>query len=79
VAAHLLEACTRHDLSAGVPLVTNIGSGVATSLLAFAAVEWERLGATGRLRPGVLPGRPDQIERYVPDLAGLRLPVSPLP
>jgi len=79
VAAHLLEACTRPDISAGVPLVVNIGSGAATSLLAFAAAEWERLGATGRLRPGVLPGRPDQIERYVPDLAGLRLPVSPLP
>ncbi|MBW4530088.1 MAG: NAD(P)-dependent oxidoreductase [Aphanothece saxicola GSE-SYN-MK-01-06B] len=79
VAAHLLEACTRPDISAGVPLVVNIGSGAATSLLAFAAAEWERLGATGRLRPGVLPDRPDQIERYVPDLAGLRLPVSPLP
>jgi nucleoside-diphosphate-sugar epimerase len=79
VAVHLLEACTRPDIRAGVPLVTNIGSGTATSLLAFAAAEWERLGATGRLRPGVLPGRPDQIERYVPDLAGLRLPVSPLP
>jgi len=79
VATHLLEACTRSDISAGVPLVANIGSGVATSLLAFAEAEWSRLGATGRLRPGVLPDRPDQIERYVPDLAGLRLPASPLP
>ncbi len=79
VAAHLLAACSRPDVAAGVPLVVNIGSGVATSLLAFAAAEWERLGATGRLRPGVLPDRPDQIERYVPDLAGLRLPASPLP
>lgn len=79
VAAHLLEACARPDIRAGVPLVTNIGTGAATSLLAFAQAEWERLGATGRLRPGVLPDRPDQIERYVPDLAGLRLPASPLP
>jgi nucleoside-diphosphate-sugar epimerase len=79
VAAHLLEACTRTDVAPGRPLVTNIGSGVANSLLSFAAAERERLGATGRLRPGVLPDRPDQIERYVPDLAGLRLPVSPLP
>lgn len=79
VAAHLLEACTRPDVAPGRPLVTNIGSGVASSLLAFAEAEWSRLGATGRLRPGVLPDRPDQIERYVPDLAGLRLPASPLP
>ncbi len=79
VAAHLLAACERPDVHPGVPLVVNIGSGAATSLLAFAAAEWSRLGATGRLRPGVLPDRPDQIERYVPDLAGLRLPASPLP
>ncbi len=79
VAAHLLAACSRPDVAAGVPLVVNIGSGVASSLLAFAKAEWSRLGATGRLRPGVLPDRPDQIERYVPDLAGLRLPASPLP
>ncbi|MCP9836565.1 NAD(P)-dependent oxidoreductase [Cyanobium sp. N.Huapi 1H5] len=79
VAAHLLEACSRPDVDPGRPLVANIGSGVATSLLAFAEAEWSRLGATGRLRPGVLPDRPDQIERYVPDLAGLRLPASPLP
>jgi nucleoside-diphosphate-sugar epimerase len=78
VAAHLLEACTRPDISAGVPLVTNIGSGVATSLLTFAEAEWGRLGGTGRLRPAMLPERPDQIERYVPDLAGLS-PASPLP
>ncbi|KAF0653407.1 nucleoside-diphosphate-sugar epimerase [Cyanobium sp. Copco_Reservoir_LC18] len=79
VSDHLLAACARPDVAAGAPLVVNIGSGAATSLLAFAEAEWERLGATGRLRPGVLPDRPDQIERYVPDLAGLRLPAPPLP
>ena len=79
VAAHLLEACTRPDLIAGVPLVTNLGSGVATSLLAFAEAEWGHLGATGKLLPASLPDRPDQIERYVPDLRGLRIPDSPLP
>lgn len=79
VASHLLAACARPDVAAGVPLVVNIGSGAATSLLAFAAAEWERLGATGRLLPASLPDRPDQIERYVPDLRGLRIPASPLP
>jgi nucleoside-diphosphate-sugar epimerase len=79
VASHLLAACSRPDVAAGVPLVVNIGSGVATSLLAFAKREWGRLGATGRLLPASLPDRPDQIERYVPDLRGLRIPASPLP
>jgi nucleoside-diphosphate-sugar epimerase len=77
VATHLLAACARPDVAVGVPLVVNIGSGVATSLLAFAEAEWGRLGSTGRLRHGVLPDRPDQIERYVPDLRGLRIPASP--
>ena len=78
-ASHLLAACRRPDVAAGVPLVVNIGSGQATSLLAFAEREWARLGATGRLLPASLPYRPDQIERYVPDLRGLRIPASPLP
>ncbi len=79
VASHLLAACSRPDVAAGVPLVVNIGSGEAMSLLAFAEREWGRFGATGRLLPASLPDRPDQIERYVPDLRGLRIPASPLP
>ena len=78
VASHLLEACTRPDVAPGVPLVVNIGSGTATNLLAFAEQEWSGFRATGRLLPASLPDRPDQIERYVPDLSGLRIPASPL-
>lgn len=76
VVDHLLEACGREDLRPGVPMVLNIGSGVATSLLTFAETEWSRLGATGRLLPGSLPDRADQIDRYVPDLRGLNSPSS---
>ncbi|MCP9891630.1 NAD-dependent epimerase/dehydratase family protein [Cyanobium sp. Aljojuca 7D2] len=76
VANHLLAACIRPDVAAGVPLVVNVGSGQATSLLAFAQAEWDRLGAIGRLLPGSLPDRADQIERYVPDLRGLQIPAS---
>lgn len=78
VATHLLEACSRPDINGGTPLVVNIGSGAAISLLAFAEGEWERLGASGRLLPASLPDRPNQIARYVPDLSGLRIPASPL-
>ena len=77
-AGHILAACARPDVAAGLPLVVNVGSGRSKSLLAFAQAEWNRLAATGQLRPGALPDRPDQIERYVPDLVGLRLPASPL-
>jgi nucleoside-diphosphate-sugar epimerase len=76
VAAHLLEACSRPDISPGAPLVVNIGSGVATTLLAFAEAEWDRLGATGKLMPGSFPDPSDQIARYVPDLRGLVISAS---
>jgi UDP-glucose 4-epimerase len=79
VADHLLAACSRPDVLAGHPFVVNIGSGLAISLLAFAEAEWSRLGATGRLLPGSLQDRPDQIERYAPDLRGLEIPTSAFP
>ena len=69
---HLLQAATT-DISVGSPLVVNIGSGMTKSLWAFAQSEWKRLGANGQLLPDSLPHRPNQIERYVPDLHGLRI------
>lgn len=79
VASHLLSACTRIDVNAGTPLVVNIGSGVAKSLMEFAEAEWERLGACGNLQPNSLPNRPDQIDRCVADLSGLRVAGSSTP
>lgn len=80
VASHLLAACSRPDVLAGQPSVVNIGSGVPISLLTFAESEWSRMGATGRLLPGTFQGRQDQIERFVPDLRGLKVPAySSLP
>ena len=71
VAAHLLAACSRSDMTPGSPLVANIGSGQPKTLLEFAESEWNRLGATGKLLPGALPDRSDQIYRMVADLRGL--------
>jgi hypothetical protein len=71
VAAHLLEACNRADIPAGKPLVVNIGSGQSTSLLDFAEHQWRQFGASGKLLPGSLIDRPDQIFHCVPDLTNL--------
>jgi UDP-glucose 4-epimerase len=73
VADHLLNACLRTDVSVDLPLIVNIGSGVAISLRAFAEAEWERLGAVGKLLTGFLVDRPHQIDRCVPDLVGLNI------
>lgn len=79
VANHLLAACTRGDVSPGVPLVVNIGSGIASSLLEFAEDEWKRLGARGKLLPNSLPDRPCQMNRCVADLSGLKIETSSTP
>ena len=76
VAEHLVRACTRLDIQPGNPLVANIGTGIPTSLLSFAQLEWARLGAKGKLIPGALPDRPSLIPRNVPDLSGLYIPSS---
>jgi len=71
VAEYLLKACSRQDVISAVPFVANIGTGKGTSLHAFAEQEWSKMGAPGKLLPGSLPERTDQIDRYVPDLRGL--------
>lgn len=76
VSDHFLVACERHDIHPSKPLITNIGSGNAMRLLDFAESQWIAFGATGRLLPGSLPDRDDQIPRYVPDLTGLNPPDS---
>ena len=70
-AEHLLEACNRADVLAGKPMVVNIGSGQASSLLDFAQHQWLQFGASGKLLPGSLMDRPDQIDYCVPDLKDL--------
>lgn len=72
VAMHLLEGCKRTDIKPGVPLVNNIGSGIAMSLISFAETEWKRLEAKGSLLPNRVPSRPDQIERCVPELTSMK-------
>ena len=70
-AHHFIDACHRPDVKAGNPVVVNIGSGHPESLLKFATSQWKSLGAIGRLLPGAIPSRPNQVKRMVPDLSGL--------
>jgi hypothetical protein len=65
-AAWLLDACTRADITPGLPVVENIGSGEPLAVADFARAEWSRLGATGRLLIGALPDRANEVYRFVP-------------
>jgi nucleoside-diphosphate-sugar epimerase len=68
VARGFIAALTRQDISAGQPIIENIGSGRPQSLADFAAAEWKRFGARGSLLTGAVPMRPNEVMRFVPAL-----------
>jgi UDP-glucose 4-epimerase len=65
VARHLRVAAERCDLQQTHPLVVNIGRGIGLRVVDFARQQWQKFGATGRLNPGAIPNRPDQMARLV--------------
>ena len=66
VAAAFVAAVTRPDLQPGKPVIENLAAGQPQSLRDFAAHWWRVWGAKGRLLPGVVPYRANEIMRYVP-------------
>jgi nucleoside-diphosphate-sugar epimerase len=66
VAAAFLRAATRTGVRAGCPLVYNVGSGEPVQMREFATQWWRRWEATGTLRIGALPYRPNEIMRFAP-------------
>lgn len=68
VATSFVNAVERQDIKSGRPIIENVGSGIPRTLLQFAEDEWKRLGATGRLLPGGIPVRQNEVMRYIPEL-----------
>lgn len=68
VALAIEHAVTRPDISPGVPLVLNVGSGVPVSMLDFARYWWSHWNATGKLLVGAIPYRKNEIMRCVPKI-----------
>jgi len=48
--------------------IANIGTGRPQTLLAFAEHWWKEWGAKGKLLPGALPYRDNEVMRYVPEV-----------
>lgn len=73
VASRFLAACLEplHGVR-----IENVGSGEAMTLLDFARREWTTSGAGGRLLPGAVPRRKNEVMRYVPDLKPFDLPFT---
>ncbi len=66
VAATFIEALTRTDLRPGEPRIENIGTGQPQTLRNFAGYWWQAWKAKGKLLPGALPYRDNEVMRYVP-------------
>lgn len=67
VAEAFLNAAER-EVAPGHPVIHNVGSGCPQSLRHFAETWWEEFGGTGKLIPGAVPYRPNEVMRYVPQL-----------
>lgn len=68
VAAQLLFAASREDILPGNPIFQNVGTGKPQSLRDFAETWWKQWGATGTLKIGEIPQRPNEVMRYVPQI-----------
>ena len=71
VAEQFLEYATKLTIDAGKPLIQNIGTGHPQSLREFAATWWNIFDAKGKILPGIIPYRRNEIMRYVPKLDGV--------
>lgn len=68
VAAAFVQAVGRTDLQAGQPRIEHLGSGRPQSLIEFARGQWSAFQATGKLLPGAMPMRPNEVMRFVPEM-----------
>ncbi|MFA7346036.1 MAG: NAD-dependent epimerase/dehydratase family protein [Terrimicrobiaceae bacterium] len=68
--AFLRALATRHPIP-GKPLLANIGAGKPRTLLEFSQYWWNHWNAKGKLLPGALPYRPNEVMRYVPEVSPL--------
>jgi len=64
----LLDTICSDDLEFGKPLITNVGSGQPQTLLQFCTKFWKEFNAKGKLKPGSVNYRSDEIMRLVPEV-----------
>lgn len=71
VAAQFVRHLDFTEAQPGQPQIFHVASGRAQTLLEFAQHWWRQWGATGRLRPGEVPYRKNELFRLVPSAASL--------
>lgn len=68
VARRILVLAESHPLLSGQPDAVNIGTGRGQTVLEFCEHWWKSWGAKGKLLPGRLPYRDNEVMRYVAGL-----------
>lgn len=68
VAEKFLSYATSIPLEPGNPTIKNIGTGKPQSLLNFAEMCWTNFEAKGKILPGNIPYRKNEVMRYVPKI-----------
>ena len=66
VANKFLDYATQQEIVPGEPLIKNIGTGNPQKLIDFAEYHWNNLSAKGKLLPGKIEYRDNEVMRYVP-------------
>jgi len=66
VAETFVKALTFENVEPGEPLIKHVGTGKPQSVLEFAQYWWKRWGAKGKLLPGAVPYRENEVMRFVP-------------
>lgn len=65
VAIALVDGLRFNEITSGVPVIEHIATGNPQSLIEFAQEWWSRWGATGKLLPGLVPYRNNEMMRIV--------------
>lgn len=75
LARKFVEELDFSSLAAGESTISNVGTGQPTSIMEFCDYWWKVFGASGKLLPGAIPYRDQEVMRYVPEVTD---PVFPL-
>lgn len=68
VATTFVKALIFDNVLAGEPLIKNVGTGKPQSVLKFAQYWWKQWEATGKLLPGTIAYRENEVMRFIPEV-----------
>lgn len=68
VAAQFVDAAEKNDVTAGKPIVRNVGTGNPVSMRDFAEYWWTKWQANGQLKIGAISYRKNEVMRFIPEI-----------